>query len=160
MSWRTQHTKSDPKSMRVVPLCTWGVHIHYTKQDVTSQARQSTLLGESSSHRAPCPVKLLSTLKTFWPFLFKRVALENKQLTLLDETSSRRLPCLVNIAFNSGHYRAPSCQARDTTKQATSTSRRGIFAWVALPCKYICQHRTFRVPFCQARDIARQARFN
>jgi hypothetical protein len=25
MFWRTHHTKSDPKSMRVMPLCLWGV---------------------------------------------------------------------------------------------------------------------------------------
>ena len=25
MFWRTRHTKSDPKSMRVMPLCLWGV---------------------------------------------------------------------------------------------------------------------------------------
>jgi precorrin-4 methylase len=25
MLWRTHHTKSDPKSMRVMPLCLWGV---------------------------------------------------------------------------------------------------------------------------------------
>jgi len=25
MFWRTQHTESDPKSMRVTPLCLWGV---------------------------------------------------------------------------------------------------------------------------------------
>jgi hypothetical protein len=25
MFWRTPHTKSDPKSMRVMPLCLWGV---------------------------------------------------------------------------------------------------------------------------------------
>jgi len=25
MFWRTHHTKSDPKSMRLMPLCLWGV---------------------------------------------------------------------------------------------------------------------------------------
>jgi hypothetical protein len=25
MFWRTRYTKSDPKSMRVMPLCLWGV---------------------------------------------------------------------------------------------------------------------------------------
>jgi hypothetical protein len=25
MFWRTHHTKPDPKSMRVMPLCLWGV---------------------------------------------------------------------------------------------------------------------------------------
>ena len=25
MFWRTFHTKSDPKSIRVMPLCLWGV---------------------------------------------------------------------------------------------------------------------------------------
>ena len=25
MLWRIHHTKSDPKSMRVMPLCLWGV---------------------------------------------------------------------------------------------------------------------------------------
>jgi hypothetical protein len=30
MFWRTHHTKFDPKSIRVMPLCLWGV---YTRLD-------------------------------------------------------------------------------------------------------------------------------
>jgi hypothetical protein len=26
MFWRTHHTKPDPKSMRMMPFCLWGVH--------------------------------------------------------------------------------------------------------------------------------------